>query len=575
MTTVADYLIKQLNKLGIEEIFGLPGDFDFEIIEAIEKSPFVNWIGSTNELNAGYAADGYARIKGYGAIVTTYGVGELSAINAIAGSMAENVPVMKIAGVPATRFIENRTLLHHNLVSADYRAFYNAYSNVVETCAYLDKTNAKSEIDRIIKVMVKTKRPVYVAIPTDVATALIDDKDDASYNSALESVVETFKSVTETVKSDAETFGFEPLFKPLSDAKALNDAVDLIIEELNKSKNPAVLADILTKRFEAKEEANAFLAKTQIPSASFIRGLDIVNSNIKNYLGVYVGKSDNEICYNYLNTSDCIIALGTVVSDLNTMGFDFKFNLEENIVIQPDFVNVRGKKFENVLIKDVLSLLAKKTNYLYEKELKRTYKYAPSIIKDEPLSAKYIYPRINEFLKEGDILVSEVGLVPHGTVPMEFPLNVNILNQLMWGSIGWATGACEGAQAADRKRRTILITGDGAHQLTAQEISTMMRNNLKPIIFVVNNSGYTIERVLCDDIHYKYNDIASWDYSKLPCVFKGDCFVAQAKTDREFNEVLEKIEKEDRMCYIELFTDYLDIPKLTRAIAKHPEKFKK
>ena len=106
MITVADYLIKKLKALNIEEVFGLPGDYSFEIVEAIEKDDKINWIGCTNELNAGYAADGYARIKGYAAIVTTFGVGELSAINAVAGSMAENVPIVKIVGVPKTSFIK-------------------------------------------------------------------------------------------------------------------------------------------------------------------------------------------------------------------------------------------------------------------------------------------------------------------------------------------------------------------------------------------------------------------------------------------------------------------------------------
>ena len=92
----ADYLVKRLAELGIKDIFGLPGDYNFNMLDAIINNPDVNWINCTNELNAGYAADGYARINGYGSVVTTYGVGELSATNAIAGSYAENIPVIKI-----------------------------------------------------------------------------------------------------------------------------------------------------------------------------------------------------------------------------------------------------------------------------------------------------------------------------------------------------------------------------------------------------------------------------------------------------------------------------------------------
>ena len=166
---VAEYLVKSLQQLGITDFFGLPGDYNFNILYAIEENPDTNWIGCTNELNAGYAADGYARIKGFGAIVTTYGVGELSAMNAIAGSYAENVPVISIVGVPKTSAIENNVLLHHNFQKPNYYAFENAFKNVTETTAYLTKDNAKSEIDRVITTFVKERKPVYISIPVDTA----------------------------------------------------------------------------------------------------------------------------------------------------------------------------------------------------------------------------------------------------------------------------------------------------------------------------------------------------------------------------------------------------------------------
>lgn len=544
LTTVADYLIQQLNKLGIEEIFGLPGDFNFEIVEAIEKNKNVNWIGSTNELNASYAADGYARIKGYGAVVTTFGVGELSAINGIAGSMAENLPVIKIAGIPATKYIKNNTRLHHNLFDVNYRVFESAYSNVVQTTAFLDEKNAKSEIDRIINTMVQTKRPVYVAIPMDIALSKIDNKGEIT--------------------------------KPVSDSKTLNKAVDDIILEIEKAKKPIVLTDILAKRFEAREYVNLFLEKTKIPSCAFPRGIDVIKNSIENYLGVYVGHSDNKICYDYINSSDCIIAFGAAISDLNTFSFDFKFNLDKHIDIQPNFVSIRGKKYKNILIKDVVELLVQKINYISKEKLKREYVYSKAKIEQvELLNSDYIYPRLNEFLRNDDIFITEVGLAPLGSLAMKLPDKINVQNQMMWGSIGWATPCSEGCCFAAKNKRVVLITGDGSHQLTAQEISTMLRNNLKPVIFVLNNKGYTIERLLCDDIHYKYNDIADWDYSKLPCVFKGDCFIAKVRTNKEFDEILHVVEKEqkNRMCYIELMLDYLDMPKLALAIAKHPQKF--
>ncbi len=542
----ASYLTLRLIDLGITEVFGLPGDYNFKIVEAIEENENINWIGSTNELNAGYAADGYSRIKGFGAMVSTFGVGELSAINAIAGSMAENVPVIKIVGVPKTKDIENCTLLHHNLDNANYHAFEHAYSNVVETTAFLNKQNAKDELDRVIDVMIKTKKPVYVAVPIDVCD--------------IEVEVEYKKLCLK------------------SNPNNLDSAVNEIINLIKKSAKPLLIAGILANRFGSKKVLNNFLLKTKIPSCSFIRGMDIINSDTKNYMGVYGAELANEVCYNYMNSSDCIILAGCVLSDLNTMGFKYNFKLNDVIDIHPDYVSIKGKKIENVLIKDLFEALQEKISYIYGENIANElgYKNLPAA-DNSRLCMEYIYPRIEKFLKEDDILVTEVGLVPFGAIPMKFPLNISVQNQMLWGSIGWATPCAFGCSMADKSRRTILITGDGSHQLTAQEISTMMRNKVKPIIFVINNSGYTVERILCDNVDYDYNNIASWNYSMLPKVFKGECFTAKIKTNKEFDEILNVVEKEqkERMCYIELITDYLDIPSLAMNIVKHPEQLNK
>ena len=538
---LADYLIKRLYELGIEEVFGLPGDYNFSIIEAIEKSKDVNWIASSNELNGGYCADGYARIKGYGAIVTTFGVGELSAINAIAGCMAENVPIIKIVGMPSTEHIKNKTLLHHNLANADYEVFKNIYDNVVESGIILTNENPKQKIDKLLNLLIQTKRPVYLAIPMDICHLEIEDE-------------------------------FE-IIELKSNKNNLNKAVDEIITLIQNSKTPCVIADILVNRFNCNKELNKFLKKTDIPSTSFIRGMDIIETSQKNYFGVYCADIANPVCYEYVNSSDLIILIGSVVSDLNTLNFNFKFDLNNAIDVQPAFVRIKNVKYENVLMKDLFSKLNEKINYVSKETFEFGLGYKKTEIKtEEPLKCSYIYPRLSEFLKENDIFITEVGLAPFGAMPMKLKKNMSVQNQILWGSIGWGTPCALGCSIADRKRRTILISGDGAHQVTAQEISIMMRNNVKPFIFVINNSGYTVERILCDNVDYKYNDIAKWDYKKLPSVFDGDCYTAAAKTNVEFDNILKEIENIDKMCYIELKTDYLDIPPMAKAIAKHPDR---
>ena len=243
---VADYLAKRIMELGIDTVFGLPGDYNFNILDAIIKNPGLTWINSTNELNASYAADGYARIKGFGAVVTTFGVGELSAINGIAGAYSENVPVLKITGVPKTCFIKANTPLHHNFSNPDYYAFERAFSNVTETTAFLTEENAKDEIDRAFETIVRTRKPVYLALPVDICNHLIEDK--------------------------------IPDIKIKSDERALKLAVEKMSDLINKAKNPLIITDYLMKRFRLQNEVNKFINKFNIKITSMMMGKGLILS---------------------------------------------------------------------------------------------------------------------------------------------------------------------------------------------------------------------------------------------------------------------------------------------------------
>lgn len=535
----ADYLIEQLSKLGIRDVFGLPGDYDFEVIEAVQRNKNTEWVGCTNELNAGYAADGYARINGFGAVITTYGVGELSAINAVAGSYAESVPVVMIAGIPATKFIKNNTLIHHNFEQPDYKAFYRAYTNVTAAQAYLDENNAKEEIDRVLSVLINEKKPVYIAIPVDVCT------------------METENEPHIEIKK--------------SDEQNLKEAVSSAVEMIEKAQKPVILADVLVERFGAVKEAKNFIEKSGYPVTTLVMGKGLIDFDCPQFIGTYLGKRGSTEAYDFVNASDCVISIGAIYSDMNTAGFDYKFNPSDFIEIFGNYTIVNNKRFDNVLMKDILIELSKSVP---KKKIEFPQKFfnedIPQSMQDKKLTSDYIYPRIQEFLRKDDIIFTDTGIAKYGFSSMRLPDGANWYNQTLWGSIGWATPAAFGAAMAAKNenngKRVVLYTGEGSHQLTASEISSMMRHNLKPIVIVLNNSGYTIERVLSKDPDESFNDIANWDYSKLPHVFDGNVWTAQAHTEAEFNDVLNKaaIEQKTKMCYIEIFTDKMDLPYLIR-----------
>ncbi len=532
--TAAQYLVRELNKLGIEDFFGLPGDFNFNVLDAIIENPDTNWVGCTNELNAGYAADGYARIKGYGALVTTFGVGELSAVNAIAGSYAENVAVFHIAGTPKTQFIENNVLVHHGFQEADYGAYERVYSNVTASTAFLTCDNAKSEIDRLISVFLREQKPVYLAIPADVCDVIIDDMPDIVY--------------------------------PQSDINNLNAAAEHALRLLNSAKSPVLLGDVLVERYKAKTEFIKFMLNSSYPVTTHLMGKDLVDEEYDKFLGTYIGEYANIETHNVLKQSDCVVSVGAIFSDLNTMHFSTPFKPNDFINIQGTQTIIENQVYKNVLMKDMLEKLANNVKKIYPNIPDISLGYAEmDESSNKLLSTKYIFPRLQEFVQPNDIVIAETGIIHYAMGLLKLESNVSLENQMLWGSIGWATPAAFGAAMADKTRRVVLITGEGSHQLTACEISNMMKHKVNPVVLVINNNGYTIERVLSKDPWDPYNDVISWNYSMLPEVFEGDVWVAQASTNDELDHALSQIgcEQKNRMCYVELFIEPMDVPEVT------------
>ncbi|MBE7703003.1 MAG: alpha-keto acid decarboxylase family protein [Cyanobacteria bacterium SIG28] len=531
---VAEYLIKRLEALGVNDFFGLPGDYNFNILYAIENNENTNWIGCTNELNAGYAADGYAREKGYGAIVTTYGVGELSAINAIAGSYAENIPVINIVGLPSTKNLNDKILLHHNFNIINTKAYIKAYEQVVETTALLTKENAKLEIDRVLKTFVKEKRPVYIAIPMDVSLLEISDKE-IDYNW-------------------------------ISDKDVLEKVVNIINDKIKSSTNPVILGDVLVRRYDSYNEYKKMVEKSGIATTNFLMGSDLITDDVKNYIGTYYSDYRNLLAKKLLETTDCLIAVGTIYSDINSFGFKLPYEINSQVAIYGTHTYIEGEKYDNVKMADVLEKLTEIVEPRLFDAQKENLACKKAFITQNELTSEYIYPRLQEFFREDDIIISETGISSLGLAEAKLPKNAHFITQTLWGSIGWATPATLGVCLAKPNKRVVLITGEGSHQLTAMEIGTMLKYGIKPVIIVLNNSGYTIERVLSRSAEDKFNDIVPINYSKFARVFDGNIWSTRVQTADDFDKALKVTQIMDKLCYLEIFTDKLDLPKLSEEV---------
>ena len=528
MNTV-EYLISRLEELGINDFFGLPGDYNFNIVYAVQNNPNTNWVGCVNELNAGYAADGYAREKGFGAVITTYGVGELSAINAIAGSYAENVPVISIVGAPSSKNIEEKILIHHQFNDINPKAYIEAFKPVTQASAFLTKDNAKLEIDRLLKVFVRERKPVYICIPEDIALLEISDRE-VDYNW-------------------------------ISDTKTLQNVVNKIKEKIQKSKHPIILADVLTKRFNAVSKLREFAEKSGIPVTNLPMGMGIIDTGFKNYLGTYLSEYGNPSAKKYLETTDCLIATGVIYSDMNSLGFKLPYKINSQIAIYGTYTYIDGVRYDNIKMADVIEKLAaviEHKDYHCETESLGYEHKEP----EGQLTAEYIYPRLQEFLQEGDIIFADAGITPYGIFKSKLPDNVSLNVQALWCSIGWATPAAFGASVANPDSRIVLVTGEGAHQISAMEVGNMLRYGKKIVIIVINNKGYTIERVLSGQHENELNDIVNINYSKFARIFESDIWSSRVESADDFDKALKVTGIMNKLCYIEVCTDKNDVPAL-------------
>ncbi|EJR54662.1 hypothetical protein IIM_01602 [Bacillus cereus VD107] len=546
--TISTYLLDRLHELGIEHIFGVPGDYNLAFLDDVIAHKNLEWIGNCNELNAAYAADGYSRIKGIAALITTFGVGELSAINGIAGSYAENVPVIKITGTPTTKVMENGELVHHTLGDGKFDHFSNMYREITVAQTNLTPEHAAEEIDRVLRACWNEKRPVHINLPIDV------------YNKPINKPTEPI------------------LNKPiLSNKEALDKMLLHATSKINSAKKPVILADFEVNRFHAEEDLQHFVEKTGFPIATLSMGKGIFPEKHPQFIGVYSGDVSSAYLRNRIDESDCIISIGVKLTDTITGGFTQGFTKEQVIEIHPYTVKIIDKKYGPVLMQDVLQHLSDSIEHRNEEnlEIKPFISESSSITEDfnpkvQMVTQKRFWQQIYHFLKENDVLIAEQGTPFFGSASIPLPNNTTYVGQPLWGSIGYTLPALLGTQLADLSRRNILIIGDGSFQLTVQELSTILRHNLKPIIFLINNNGYTIERAIHGP-NQPYNDIQMWDYDKFPNVFGSEekSLTFKVKNETELVEVLSKITfNMDRLIFIEVVMSQGDQPELLAKLGK-------
>ncbi|SCU83842.1 LAFA_0D06194g1_1 [Lachancea sp. 'fantastica'] len=537
---LGQYIFERLLSCGTKTVFGVPGDFNLTLLEHMYSPKVIagklRWIGTCNELNAAYAADGYSRYTNkIGCLITTFGVGELSALNGVAGAFAENVKVLHIVGVSPSSFRTNAARFHHkvhhlipalsdpNFNPPNHQVYFEMIRDRVScSSVFLDNIEeACDQIDKVINDIYQSSRPGYIFVPADfpdmlVPTLNLDHRALISLTSAMSSLTVSQEDVSA--------------------------CVGLILQCLYKSETPAVIADVLCDRYDLNGMLNNFVEKYGLWSFSSAMGRSILNESTPYFRGCYNGAESAPNVISNIAKCDFIMHVGAVKNEMNTGHYSLEFKQNACVVeMHPEYIHISKPgsthKFTGFFMTKVLERL------LIELDTSKLQLSYPSCEKNEPeqeempqpgqsITQLFLQQQFPKIINPGDVFIVETGSFQFGVRDYVFPPNLKFVSQAFYLSIGMALPCALGVglgmrdypyhhistlQESDLTAfdpKLILCLGDGAAQMTVQELTSFLRYKVPSEIFVWNNGGYTVERAIKGPTR-PYNDIMNWNWTKL------------------------------------------------------------
>ncbi len=487
--SVGQYLIQRLQDYGIRHVFGIPGDYVLAFYSQLCQSP-IQVIGCTREDNAGFAADAYARVQGMGAVCVTYGVGGLSLCNSIAGAYAEKSPVVVISGSPGVRERVNNPLLHHRV--RDFRTQLEVFEKICAAVADLsDPQTAFREIDRVLAIAERTKRPVYIELPRDQVKVVPEAPYSYDYGNLT------------------------------SDSDALAEAVSEAARWINESQRPVIIAGAEIHRFGLQDALLDLAVGSGLPVAATILGKSVISETHPLYVGLYEGAMGRPEVTAFVEDSDCVILLGEAMTDINMGIYTAKLDPGNCIYATSEELRIRHHHFHNVLMADFLRQLAARRPRPPRRELPRREQPAEQPWQPRPdtaITINRLMARLNELLDASTVVIADIGDALFSASELVTRARTEFISPAYYTSMGFAVPAAVGAGFARRDQRIVAIVGDGAFQMTGMEFSTLVRNQFDAIVILLDNHGYGTERFLHPG---DFNEIHPWNYHRLPEVLGG------------------------------------------------------
>ena len=500
-TTIGDYLLERLHAYGVDHIFGIPGDFVITLFHQMYKSKIISPVTTCDEQGSGFAADGYARLRGLGATAQTYGVGGIKGLHTTASAFAEHVPVVVISGAPGVRERFHGPILHH--ISRDFDSQLKMYQEVTVAAIRLDDPSvAFSEIDRVLSAALQHKRPVYIEIPRDMFL--------------VPGAAGHIPSVYHRAASNRES---------------LQAFASAALDRIKNAKQPVILAGVEIQRYGLRDKLRQLLDQTQIPFASTVLGKGIITEQHPRFVGVYQGTIGPESTCKYVEESDCLITLGMVITDINLGLFSARLDLDRDIFVNAEKAVVNYTNHEAIILEDVIdTLLGMELKPSTASDLPQPIvatEFKP--VQGQKLSTTRLFEAINGWLTAENPICCDNGEPLIAGADVLIRGNEGYYAPGYYTSLGFSTPMGLGIKLANPALRPVVICGDAAFQMDGVEVSTMARYGLNPIVIVMDNGGYGSERPVFDE---PYVDTQRWNFARITeVVGAGKSFTAATEDE--------------------------------------------
>jgi len=515
MTTIPEFLIRRFKELGVDQGFGIVGDFALKLFDRLSHHGFPILV-TADEQGSAFAAEAYARLRGFGVCAVTYSVGGFKVVNATAGAWAENVPLLIISGAPGLAERKGDPLIHHKVKNFDSQL--EVFKDITIAQAVLtNPLTIADEIDRVLSEMIANQRPGYIEIPRDMVDVPVVDKE-AHLNIEL----------------------------PKVHPKRLELAVAETLELLAGAGDAVAIAGVMAVRRGLQKELVAFAENFEVPMATTSLSKGVMSETHPLALGVYMGAVSSEMVVQRVENAKPLISFGVLYADLVMGGFTDHLDRGQVIECTDTHVNIGFHTYQDVPLWAFLPALIKAASVTGYREngqvARKQYSFTPA--QGKGLSVERLMECVASFLDEKIRLIVDPGDCLFGSV--ELPAQSLMLASAYYATMGYAVPAALGAAKADPTSRPMVLVGDGAFLMTGLELLSAIFHGVKPIVIVVDNAGYGTQRPMADG---PFNNIPSLRSEELPKAF-GVGAGCLCNTEDELYDALTKAVRTDDLFII-------------------------